>query len=206
MLGTYITNLMILPIALLITIPLAFAATITISIAFATLCLRLCLVYLDFFSALARAYLHTLPAPDSTTTTIHPHNPHSHTIYSPIHRRNPSQPGILSPTENPTARRHIYTRSPQLLLRGSSNPPEGRKLRRRNSQSTPTLLSPLTRKYSLPTPGSLGSFVGEGNLDGDFEPIDGLFRVPTAVTTRSQNISSISSDNIGDAAADIFGH
>ncbi|OJD19817.1 hypothetical protein AJ78_00176 [Emergomyces pasteurianus Ep9510] len=171
MLGTFITNLLILPIALLITIPLAFTAIISISISITTLCLRLCLVYLDFLSTLARAYFHPLPAtPHSTTTTIYPRNHHLYAIYSPTRRPNPSlHTGTPSPVETRTAPRHIYTSRRPFLLRRSSTPSEGRRLSRRNSQgaSPSTLISPLTRKYSLPAPGSLGSFVGEGNLDGD---------------------------------------
>ncbi|OAX82290.1 hypothetical protein ACJ72_03359 [Emergomyces africanus] len=199
MLGTFITNLLILPIALLITIPLAFTATITISIAFATLCLRLCLVYLDFLSALTRAYFHSLPTPTSTATTIYPRNRHLYTIYNSSHRRNHSQTGTLLPAETRPAWGHstsssIYTHRPQFLLRRNSTPRERRRLSRRNSQGTSsTLISPLTRKYSLPTPGPLGNFVGEGNLDGDFEPIDGLFQMPAAATTTTSTRSEVTS-------------
>ncbi|EEQ92402.1 uncharacterized protein BDCG_07522 [Blastomyces dermatitidis ER-3] len=200
MLGTYITNLMILPIALLITIPLAFIATITITIAFTTLCLRLCLVYLDFFAALARAYVHTLPASNSTTTTaIYPRNPLLHTIYNnPIRRRSRFQPGTQLPAENQVSPGNIYRRSPYLLLRRSSTPPERvRRLRRQSSHGSLTQISRLSRKYSLPTPGSLSSFVGEPNLSGNFDPIDGPFQIPAGSASSSQ-ISSASSDKAGD--------
>ncbi|PGH06497.1 hypothetical protein GX51_02321 [Blastomyces parvus] len=199
MLSTFITNLIILPIALLITIPLAFAATITITIAFATLCLRLCLVYLDFFAALARAYLHNLPAPNSTTAEIYPRNSSLHISYdTSIHRRNSSQSRTQLPAGNYVSRGDSYDHSPYLLLRRSSTPPERTKrLRRQSSQGSLTQISPLTRKYSLPTPGSLGTFVGEPNFDGDFEPIDGLFQIPAGFPSSSQ-MSSTSPHKAGD--------
>ncbi|OJD09897.1 hypothetical protein ACJ73_10030 [Blastomyces percursus] len=202
MLGTHITNLMILPIALLFTIPLAFTTIITITIAFATLCLRLCLFYLEFFAALARAYIHSLPASKSTTTpAIYPRNPPLHTIYNnPVRRRNRFQPGTQLPAENQISPGHLYRRSPYLLLRRRSTPPERTKrLRRQSPHGTLTQISPITRKYSLPTPGSLSTFVGERNSDANFEPISGLFHMPAGFSSSPQ-VSSTSSDKAGDDA------
>ncbi|EER41826.1 hypothetical protein HCDG_04473 [Histoplasma capsulatum H143] len=200
MLGIYITNLIILPIALLIIIPLAFTATITISIAFATLFLRLCLVYLDFFTALARAYFHTLPSPPSSTATgAYPSRPHFHTVHDPTHRRSSSQPGTYSPTENLTFRGRIYHRNSHFLLRKGSTPPERkRKLRIQNSQGNPPRMCPLARKHSLPTPVSLGTFVSKGDLGDDFEPINGLFQAPAGVAARPQITPPLSDETGGD--------